>query len=214
VEVLTPDAHFASINEDGELKISIIIEKGMGYVSSEELMPYTPEGYLALDAIFGSVKKANYTIERMLVEDNPNYEKIIFEVVSYGQVDPVFVFEQGVSTMFRQLDVFSQQFGVKSTKVSSVKVKDSEDVLKQYLVKIEDLNLSARSHHCLDYSKIKYLGEILLMGENEIAKIKNLGKKSLDEIKEKLEEIGYPIQNGIVEPIASKLREKIEELKG
>lgn len=213
VEVVTPDAHFASINEDGELKISVIVEKGMGYVPSEELMECTPEGYLALDAIFGTVKRANYTIEKMLVDDNPNYEKIIFDVASFGQVDPVSIFEQGVGTMFKQLDVFSQEFGVRS-KAPVAKTKENDDVLKEYLVKIEDLNLSARSHHCLDYSKIKYLGEILLMGENEIAKIKNLGKKSLDEIKEKLEEIGYPIQNGVAEPIASRLREKIEELKG
>lgn len=213
VEVVTPDAHFASINEDGELKMSVIIEKGMGYVPSEELMDYVPEGYLALDAIFGTVKRANYTIEKMLVDDNPNYEKIIFDVASFGQVDPVTIFEQGVATMFKQLELFTSVFGVKS-KTPVVKSKESDDALKEYLVKIEDLNLSARSHHCLDYSKIVYLGEILLMGENEIAKIKNLGKKSLDEIKEKLEEIGYPIQNGVPEPIASRLREKLEELKG
>ncbi|MGE4295644.1 MAG: DNA-directed RNA polymerase subunit alpha [Campylobacterales bacterium] len=213
VEVVTPEAHFASINEDGELKLSVIIEKGMGYVPSEEVRKITPEGYLPLDAIFGPVKKANYAIEKMLVEDNPNFEKIIFEVATYGQADPVEVFQSGVGVLFKQMEIFSSELGIKGS-APVAKIKEVDDSFKALLVKIEDLNLSARSHNCLTRSNIRFLGEVVLMDETELSKVKNLGKKSLDEIKEKLEELGYPIQDTLPEPLASRLREKIEELKG
>jgi len=106
IEVVTPDVHFATINEDGALTISLVIEKGMGYVPSEELRELSPEGFLPLDAYFMPVRKANYEIEKILVEDNPNYEKVVFDIVTDGQYDPLDVFKNAVATMFKQLDVF------------------------------------------------------------------------------------------------------------
>jgi DNA-directed RNA polymerase subunit alpha len=213
VEVVTPDAHFASINEDGELKVSFVIEKGMGYVPSEELRDHAPEGFLPLDALFGPVKKANYTIEKMLVEDNPNFEKILFELATYGQSDPAELFQAGVATLFKQMEIFTTELGIKGASAPA-KASQSDDTLKELLIKVEDLNLSARSHNCLTRSNIRYLGEVVLMDEGELSKVKNLGKKSLDEIKEKLEELNYPINETLPEPLAGNLRAKLEELKG
>ncbi|MDR3347768.1 MAG: DNA-directed RNA polymerase subunit alpha [Helicobacteraceae bacterium] len=213
VEVVTPEAHFASINEDGDLKLSIIVEKGMGYVPSEEIREIVPEGYLPLDAIFGPVKKANYTIEKMLVEDNPNYEKIVFEIATYGQIDPKDVFNSGVRAMFKQMEVFTASLGIKN-ETPAVKPTVIDENIKNLLMKIEEIGLSARSHHCLSNSNIIYVGEVALMDENELTKVKNLGKKSLDEIKEKLEQLGYPITYTLPDETAEKLRTKIAELKG
>lgn len=211
VEVVTPDVHFASINEDGELKLSVIIERGMGYVPSEDLRDIVPEGYLPLDAIFGPVKKINYKIDKMLVEDNPNFEKIVFELATYGQIDPKEVFNAGIATMFKQMEVFSTALGIKNA-LPLGKSPIVDDGLKALLTKVEDLGLSARSNHCLAKSELIYLGEVALLSENELAKVKNLGKKSLDEIKERFEQLGYPIGT-LDDDISARLRDKLTELK-
>ncbi|MDR3162965.1 MAG: DNA-directed RNA polymerase subunit alpha [Helicobacteraceae bacterium] len=212
VDVVTPEAHFATVNEDGALKLSIIMEKGMGYVPSEEIRDVTPEGYLPMDAIFTPIKKVNYTTEKMLVEDNPNYEKIVYEVSTYGQADPIEVFASGVAALFKQMEILSTSFGIKSSSMS-LKSTAADDNLKTLLTKVEDMGLSARSHHCLARSGVRFLGEIVLMDESELTKVKNLGKKSLDEIKEKLEQFGYPAGETLPSDMAESLRVRIAELK-
>ncbi|GHS87808.1 DNA-directed RNA polymerase subunit alpha [Campylobacterota bacterium] len=213
VEVVTPDAHFASINEDGELKVSIIIERGIGYIPSEALREHAPEGYLPIDGIFGPVKKANYTIEKMLVEDNPDFEKIVFEIATYGQIDPQIVFKSGVATMFKQMEIFTSALGIEGAH-SLAHLSDGDEGIKGLLLRVEDMGLSARSHNCLTRSNIIYFGEVVLMNEVELSKVKNLGKKSLDEIKEKLVQLGYPINETIPSDQAARLKAKIASLKG
>lgn len=213
VEVATPDAPFATINEDGELNISIVVEKGMGYVPSEEIRAATEEGYLPLDAIFMPVRKANYAIEKILVEDSPNFEKIVFDLVTDGSRDPMDVFRSAVDTMYKQLGIFTAEFGIKGT-VPVQGNKEDDDRLKKLLTKVEEMNLSARSHNCLTRANIKYVGEVALLNESELGKVKNLGKKSLDEIKMKMEEVGFPVGTELPAELASALDEKLSELKG
>ncbi|MDQ1341131.1 MAG: DNA-directed polymerase subunit alpha [Campylobacterota bacterium] len=213
VEVETPDNYFATINEDGALNISLIIEKGIGYVPSEDIRDVTEAGYLPLDAYFMPVKKANYTLEKVLVEDNPNFEKIVFDIVTDGQVEPTKVFDDAVKTMFRQLEVFGMKFKPQQSSKSTIS-KEHDEILKKLLMKIEEINLSARSHNCLTRSEIKFVGELVLMSEAELARVKNLGKKSLDEIKQSLIDMGVgagePLPNEIVEIF----QQKVAEMKG
>lgn len=212
VDVSTPDVHFATINEDGELDLTIVIEKGMGYVPNEEIRSSIEEGFLPLDAIFTPVKRANYIIEKVLVEDNPNFEKIVFELETDGQVEPEEVFQNAVSTMFRQLEIFKSRFDIKLD-VGSKKEKKEDTHLKTLLTNIEDLNFSARSHNCLTRHDIRVVGEVVVMSEVELSHLKNLGKKSLDEIKEKLEEIGFPVGSTVPDDLREKFTSKLKEMK-
>ncbi len=212
VEIVTKDMHLATINEDTELNFSLIIEKGMGYVPSEELRDIVDPSYIALDAYFIPVKKALYYTEKMLVEDNPNYEKLIFEVETDGGEDAEYVFREAVKTFYEQLSIFNRELALTTT--SSVVVADAnDDDLKKLLVSIDDLNFSARSHNCLTRSYIKYLGDLVLMSEKELSDIKNLGKKSLDEIKDKMEELGYPVNSVLPDELATQLKAKLAQLK-
>lgn len=213
VEVVTPDAYFATVNEDGVLNISLVIEKGMGYVPSEEIRDVTEEGYLPLDAYFMPVKKATYELEKVLVEDNPNFEKIIFDVVTDGQTDPTEVFDAAVTTMLRQLEVFGAEIEPASN-AKAIASKEDDETLKKMMMKIEELNLSARSHNCLTRSNLKYVGEIVLMSESELAKVKNLGKKSLEEIKQSLSEMGLGAGDPVASDIIEIFQKKLTELKG
>ena len=184
IEIVTPNVHLATVNENTTLDFSIIVERGIGYVPSEDIRETgVPEGYIPIDAYFTPVKKAIYDIENMFVEDNPNFEKINFDIITDGQVDPVTVFKDAVSVMYKQMAVFNDELDI------LIAVDETEDNnnsdLNNLLIKIEELNLSARSFNCLDKAKIKYLGELVLMNKDQIKSIKNLGKKSLEEIANK-----------------------------
>ena len=211
VEIVSKDAHLATINSDCNLTFSVIIQRGIGYMPSEDIRDMVSSEYIPIDAFFTPVKKVVYDIEKMLVEDNPNFEKAVFTIQTNGQISPITAFKEAVSVMYAQMSVFNKVFDL-----SEIAVSESGDEpleLKELVVKIDDLNLSARSFNSLDRAGLKFLGELVLMSEVEVKNIKNLGKKSYDEIAEKLESLGYPVENTLPENVASALRRKLEQLK-
>ncbi len=212
IDVVNPDSFLATLNEDAVLNFTVVIAKGLGYVQSEDLREEVDPDAIALDAFFTPVKKANYEIVNVLVEDNPNYEKIIFDIETDGQISPVDAFTNALETMYKQLSVFN---GVLDVEINATPVKRSNDdsEIKPYLEQIDSLGLSARSFNSLDRSGIKYVGELVLMSANEIKNIKNLGKKSLDEIAECLDKLGYGEDFELPENTRVNLVKKIEQLK-
>ncbi|WP_187647489.1 DNA-directed RNA polymerase subunit alpha [Nitrosophilus labii] len=210
IEIVTPDAFLATLNEDANLQFSLIIHKGIGYVPSEEIRDELPEGYLPLDAFFTPVKKAVYDIEKVLVEDNPNFEKIVFYIETDGQIEPITAFKDALSVMYKQMSVFNNELNVQIIAENDSEENSAE--LKKLLQKIDTLNLSARSHNCLERAGIEYIGELVLMSEDELKNIKNLGKKSLEEIKEKIDEITQKMQNLSAKELEV-LKKKIEKIK-
>ncbi len=213
IEVINQDHHLATINSDCTLNFSIIVQKGIGYIASEDLRDLVPNDFIPLDAFFTPVKKVTYDIQKMLVEDNPNYEKAIFTVTTDGQISPIDAFKEAVSTMYAQMSVFNKVFDLSEVKLVEANATENTTDLKDLIVKIEDLNLSARSFNSLDRAGIKFVGDLALMSEVEVKSIKNLGKKSLEEISEKFSDIGYPIDSTLDEDTASALRKKLEQLK-
>ncbi|MFK2821476.1 DNA-directed RNA polymerase subunit alpha [Arcobacter sp. YIC-80] len=211
VEVVSPDAHLATINSDCNLTFSVIIQKGIGYMPSEDIRDIVGPDYIPIDAFFTPVKKVVYDIEKMLVEDNPNFEKAVFNVQTNGQISPITAFKEAVSVMYSQMSVFNKVFDLSEVTVSDAGEEPVE--LKDLIIKIDDLNLSARSFNSLDRAGLKFLGELVLMSEVEVKNIKNLGKKSYDEIAEKLESLGFPVEDTLPENVASALRRKLEQLK-
>ena len=211
--VVTEDAYLATINDDHNLTFSIIVQKGIGYVSSEEIRELVSKEYIPIDAFFTPVKKVTYDIEKILVEDNPNFEKVVFRVETDGQISPIDAFKEAIMVMYDQMSVFNKVFNLSEVQIIESEAKDSNIDLKDLTIKIDELNLSARSFNSLDRAKIKYVGDLVLMSEVEVKNIKNLGKKSLEEISEKFASLGYPIDESLPEDVASALRKKLEQLK-
>ncbi|CAM2784405.1 DNA-directed RNA polymerase subunit alpha [Helicobacter burdigaliensis] len=205
VDIVTPDIHLATINEDAVLNFSIVVKKGIGYVPSEETRKEVPEGYMPLDAYFTPVSNVTYSIENVLLEDDPNFEKVIFDIQTDGQIEPLAAFKNALSVMHKQMAIFNSELDIE---VPEVENGEENPELKKMLQTIDSLNLSARSFNCLDRSGIKYLGELVLLSEDQIKEIKNLGKKSLDEVTAKLEELGYPVSKEIPEDLAAILKKK------
>lgn len=212
IEVVNGDLPLAILNEDAELNFTVVIAKGIGYVPSEDLRDEVASDSIALDAFFTPVRKANYKIEPVLVEDNPNFEKITFDIETDAQIGPVEAFTNALEVMNKQLSVFN---GVLDVNISASLPKRTNDdnELKPYLVAVDGLGLSARSFNSLDRAGIKFLGELVLMSENEIKNIKNLGKKSLDEINECLVEHGFGPEFELKESTRANLVKKLEQLK-
>jgi DNA-directed RNA polymerase subunit alpha len=210
VEVVTPDGYIATLNEEVTLNFSLIIKKGMGFVISENIRDSIPSDYITLDAFFSPIKSAVYDIENILVEDETDFEKVIFTIETDGQIAPDNALKDAVNKLFSQFAIFSEKFSV----VQNVEFEETlEDDYKVLTEPIENLNLRSRSFNCLNNAAIKYVGELVLMGSNEIAKIKNLGKKSLDEITEKLESIGFSVNEPLPENVKKLLQKEIEKLK-
>lgn len=211
VDVVNPEAYLATINENASISFSLIVQKGIGYVPSESIRSKIAEDYIPLDAYFTPVKKAVYEIENVLVEDNPNYEKIIFDIETDGQIDPLTAFREAISVMHKQMSIFGVDLSAAPNGSKSI-AEDSGE-LKTLMIKIDTLNLSARCFNCLDRSGLKYVGELVIMSENELKNIKNMGKKSYDEIAEKLEELGYPVGGEIAEDILQLLNRKLAKIR-
>ena len=210
VDVVTPNEYIATLNEEGELKLTLLIKKGLGFVAVENYRDELPEGFIGLDAYFSPIKRVVYNIENVLVEDDPNFEKVIFEVETDGQIDPIDAFKDAVNNYLNQFSVFSKEFKLETKKVESFELPEEYNILFE---PIETLNLRSRSFNALDRAGIKFIGELVLMGKEKIANIKNLGTKSLEEIFEKLEEIGFSINKTLPLDIKKAIEDKLSQLK-
>lgn len=208
VTIVTPDAHLATLNEDSTLNFSIRIVKGIGYVQSEDTNTELEDGYIALDAYFTPVRSATYSIENVLVEDNPNFEKFILNIRTDGQISPLDAFRNSLEVMYAQLAVFNSEINIKAP-ITIERVEENPDI-KKLSASIDSLGLSARSFNCLDRSEIKIIGEIVLMSTNDLKNVKNLGKKSYDEIVDKVQEFGFAVGYNLSDDVISALKKKIE----
>ncbi|MCR2099226.1 DNA-directed RNA polymerase subunit alpha [Campylobacter upsaliensis] len=212
VSVVNEDAYLATINEDAELKFTLIIEKGIGYVPSEEIKELLDDNkFIALDAFFTPIREATYDIEKVLFEDNPDYEKVVLTITTDGQITPNEAFQNALGAMYKQLSVFDKITNVRSMIKTQVSHNELENT--KLLQNITDLNLSARSYNCLEKAGVVCIGELALMSVNELAGLKNLGKKSLDEIKSVMESIGFAVGTSKLSDNKDLLKKKIEELK-
>ncbi|WP_304208759.1 DNA-directed RNA polymerase subunit alpha [Helicobacter canis] len=215
VDVVNKDAYLATINEDAKFSFSLVIKRSIDFMPSELVRKdkdFTGEvGLIPLDAFFSPVKEAVYRIEDVLVEDNPNFEKIVFEIETNGQVAPIDAFKNAVAVAQTQLNIFGEDVAVLSPDSGNA----AEDVvdIKNLLVKIDTLNLSTRCFHCLDKIGIQYIGELVMMSENDLKNIKNMGKKSFDEIAEKLSSFGYPIGTSLSTEVLEAFNKKIGRSK-
>ena len=207
-EIVTPDAFLATLNEDATLNFSIKVFQGIGYVPSEEIREELPEGYIALDAFFTPVRKVTYDIEKVLVEDNPNFEKVVLNIVTDGVISPLDAFKNSLEVMYAQLAVFNSEISIQAP-VTIERAEESPE-LKKLTERIDELGLSARSFNCLDRSNIKYVGEIVMMSQNDLKNVKNLGKKSFEEIVEKLNEYGFEVGADLSDDLVNALKKKIE----
>lgn len=210
IDVINPDVYIATINDDTTLDFSLIISKGIGYVSSEDIRGTILDSFIPIDAYFTPVKKIVYEIENILVKDDPTFEKVIFDIETDGRITAIEAFKYAISVMYKQMSIFNQELNIMDGVDKVIEQEPNE--AKILFQKIDTLNLSARCSNCFDKIGLKYIGELVLMEENELKNIKNLGKRSYDEIAEKLKEIGYQVGAKLPNNVKELLHKKFNKV--
>ncbi|MCH5277063.1 MAG: DNA-directed RNA polymerase subunit alpha [Desulfovibrionaceae bacterium] len=190
VEVLNPDLHIATLTEDVEFQLELEARMGKGYVPADMHEGLSDEiGLIKLDSSFSPVRKVAYAVEQARVGQMTNYDKLILEVWTDGSVSPEDAVAYSAKIIKDQISVFinfdehiSDEGGLCST--------DSGEFNENLFKSIDDLELSVRATNCLRGANIALVGELVQRSENEMLKTKNFGKKSLDEIKNVLVDMG------------------------
>lgn len=191
VEVVNPELYlFTADSDEAELDIEMVVQRGKGYSPSEERSKL-PLGEIPVDAIFSPVRKSNYTVERTRVGQQTDYDKLMIEVWTDGTITPKAALGESARILVQH---FSLIVGVDAA-IADMPKKAEEGIPDRiYEAPIEDLDLSVRAYNCLKRAGITKVGEVLerlQQGEEEVLAIRNFGRKSLDELLERLEVKGF-----------------------
>lgn len=194
VEILNPDHHIASLGPDGKLSMQMTVKMGRGYVPAERNKEEDHAiGTIPMDAVFSPIKKCNYTVSQARVGQRTDYDKLTFEVWTNGSVRPEDAVAFAAKIMKEQIQIFIN-FEEKGMETETSGGSDRPlGVNENLLRKVDELELSVRSANCLQNADIKFIGELVQRSESEMLRTKNFGRKSLNEIKEILAEMGLAL---------------------
>lgn len=186
VEIMNPDWHIATLEKDGKLFMELTLERGKGYVTADKNKKSNqPIGVIAIDSIFAPVHKVNFNVENTRVGQRTDYDKLIMEIWTNGTIKP----EDAVSAAAKILiEHFSLFTGLtEKVQVSDVPQEEEKDDKEKILeMPIEELDLSVRSYNCLKRAGINTIYELTQKTAEDMMKVRNLGKKSLEEVEAKL----------------------------
>jgi DNA-directed RNA polymerase subunit alpha len=189
VEILNPEQHIATLSKEGKLDIELTIKAGRGYVPADRNKDEdAPVGTIPIDSIFSPVHKVNYTVTNARVGQRTDYDRLNLEVFTDGSVRPDDAVAFAARILQDQLAVF---VNFEETPEAAEALEEGHPSLNENLFRsVAELELSVRSANCLQNAGIKYIGELVQKTEGEMLKTKNFGRKSLNEIKEILREMG------------------------
>ena len=193
VEVLNPDQVIATVSTDGKLDIDMIVKTGRGYVTSEENRQDAgiPEGYLGVDSIFAPVRRVAFSISNARVGQMTDYDKLTLEIWTNGAVRPDDALAYAAKIIKEQLTVFINFDEVEDVEKKADESLSNRPKLNENLFKtVDSLELSVRAANCLENANIRFIGELVTRTESDMLKTKNFGRKSLNEIKDILAEMG------------------------
>jgi len=190
VEILNPEQHIATLSKDGQLEIEMVVKRGRGYVAAEHNKEEgDPVGTIPLDAIFSPVRKVNFNVTNARVGQRTDYDRLVMEVWTDGSVRPDDAVAYAARIMQDQLSIFINF--EEETEIAEPLEEVSEGKVNDNLFRpVDELELSVRSANCLQNADIKFIGELVQRSEQEMLKTKNFGRKSLNEIREILHEMG------------------------
>ena len=186
VEILNPDLHIATVSKGGKLHLDMVADMGRGYNTAEKnKTPNQPIGVISIDSIYSPVKKVNYNVENTRVGQMVDYDKLTIELWTDGSLEPYEALSLAAKVLTEHLKLFVDLS--ETAKNTQIMVEKEEDQKEKILeMPIEELELSVRSFNCLKRSGVSTVGDLTKKTENDMMKVKNLGKKSLEEVIEKL----------------------------
>ena len=197
LEIINPDQTICTLAEGGKLEMELTIGRGRGYLVADEVKQYLTDmkvGTIAIDALYSPVERVNYEVEKARVGQNNNFDKLVLEIWTDGSLAPQDAVKMASSILMAQLDkIDSPEF----TDAIRGLMKQNEEDPKQKILEtsIDDLELSVRAYNCLKRAAINNVQDLVNKSENEMMKIRNLGRKSLKEEMDKIKEMGLSFRN-------------------
>ena len=192
IEILNPDLHVATLGKGASLEMELAIERGVGYrMADKNKKSRDPIGVIPVDSIFSPVRKVSYAVEDTRVEQMTDRDRLILDVETDGSVTPREALASAGGTLLELVQLFSDLAEAASVSVGPA---EDEDQPSDYMITVEDLNLSVRSYNCLKREGINSVGDLVQKSESELMDIRNFGQKSIDEVKAKLEELGLGLR--------------------
>ena len=193
IEVLNPDLHIATVNETGKLKIEMIVERGRGYASADKnKKPDDVIGVIPIDSIYTPIRKVNYVVEDTRVGQITDYDKLTLEVWTDGSVAPDEAIAISAHILTEQLSLF---VGLTDQTMPISTSEPEDDKMEKVMeMTIEDLDLSVRAYNCLKRAGINTVAELVQRNQEDMMKVRNLGKKSLEEVEQKLQALGLGLR--------------------
>ena len=195
VEILNPELHIATLNSGAHVSMELTCDKGRGYVSAERnkqiMQPVI--GVIAIDSIYTPVLKVNYTVENTRVGQITDYDKLTLEVWTNGTINAMEAVSLGAKILNEHLNLFGDLSGeAYDTEVMVVKSDSGKEKVLE--MTIEELDLSVRSFNCLKRAQINTVEDLINRTEEDMMKVRNLGRKSLDEVVAKLNSLGFDLR--------------------
>jgi DNA-directed RNA polymerase subunit alpha len=195
VEVLNPDHKIATLSEDADLEMEVIVGTGKGYVRAEmNKTEDMPIGVIPIDSVFAPVKKVNYTVTPARIGRATDFDRLNLDVTTDGTVAPIDALAYAAKILKEQLTIFINFDEPVEAPVTHV--EEPAPVNPNLYKSVDELELSVRSANCLQNANIRYIGELIQRTENEMLKTKNFGRKSLNEIKEVLASMNLELGMG------------------
>ena len=192
VEIINKDQVIATLSKGGKLDIEMIIGNGRGYVPSTENKKYIDNnklGYIAIDALYSPIENISYEVEPARVGQNDNYDKLVMNVSTNGSIRPEEAMALGAQILIEHFNIVTNLSDISDmTGIMNAKQEDSK--IKKLETPIDDLDFSVRAYNCLKRANINTLGDLTEKSELEMMKIRNLGKKSLKEVIDKIKDMG------------------------
>lgn len=198
IEILNPDLHIATLNKEGSLRMEMTVERGRGYVSADKnKKPDHVIGVIPIDSIFSPVLRVNYTVSDTRVGNVTDYDKLVLETWTDGSIRPEEAVSKAASILISHLKLFQNMAGLaeeEELEEGTFTEVEENDTAKVMEMTIEDLDLSVRSYNCLKRANINTVANLTEKTEEEMMKVRNLGRKSLEEVKKKLQELDLSLR--------------------
>lgn len=198
IEILNPDLHIATLNKEGSLRMEMTVERGRGYVSADKnKKPDHVIGVIPIDSIFSPVLRVNYTVSDTRVGNVTDYDKLVLETWTDGSIRPEEAVSKAASILISHLKLFQNMAGLaeeEELEEGTFTEIEENDTAKVMEMTIEDLDLSVRSYNCLKRANINTVANLTEKTEEEMMKVRNLGRKSLEEVKKKLQELDLSLR--------------------
>ena len=194
IEILNPDHHIATCSKDANLEMEMVVRLGKGYVPSDRNRDEkAPVGTMPIDAIFSPIKKVNFTVSNARVGQMTDYDKLTLEVWTNGSVVPEDAVAFAAKILKEQLSIFIN-FDEEAEPAEEAESEEEREKINENLYRsVDELELSVRSANCLKNAGIKMIGELVSRSEAEMLKTQNFGRKSLNEIKDILADMGLTL---------------------